>query len=136
MDASNLAIIFSAFLSVLSSLIGVYLNGRLVSKRLKLEKELTARLAKIISDERLEVQLKLAAGQLEILATFSTSEKIDEEHAREEVKSKITAALSEMSDKDKALIMSTINQSSKKGQSHYIRKIANRTLNNLEAQNA
>ncbi|EOX3981526.1 hypothetical protein [Vibrio chagasii] len=136
MDLSNVAIVFSACLGVLSSLIGVYLNGKLVSKRLKLEKQLTANLAQIISDERLEVQLKLAAGQLEISATFSTDEEIGEERAREEVKEKITAALSEMSDEDKELIMSTINQSSKKGQSHYIRKLANRTLDTLEAKSA
>ena len=128
----TLIISIVSIVAVLASAAGALLNGLFVSDRLQIEKRLTSKLAKIICDENLEVQLKLAAGKIQVAATYSTNKSTEE--AVIEVRQKIFKALNEMPNKDNETILSIINQPSKKGQMHYIKRVANKTLASIEAQ--
>lgn len=134
MDFSMSFIVISSLLASSVGVYGAYLNARNVRNRLKIERELTKRFAKIISDENLEVSLRIATGKLEVTAKYETDKCVEE--ATQEVREKIEKALQEMADNDKRIIMATIHQPSRKGQVHYLRKVANRTLDTLSAQSA
>ncbi|WP_444902164.1 hypothetical protein ACJJIG_04340 [Microbulbifer sp. SSSA007] len=113
---------------------GLFISAKDLLSRISLESKLANRLARKISNENLDITLKLAAGEITVEAFCGTNDAY--KNASLEMRDKIIEVLNEMSENEKETILKIINQPSKKGQTHYIKRVANKTLSSMETQAA
>lgn len=123
-----------SFIALSLSLYGAFINGKFTFNQIKLEKELARRLAVKINIQEFKVQLNLAARKITAEATSYSEDAYQK--ASHGMRDEIIAVLNDMSKHEKEIILAIINQPSKKGQTHYIQRVANKTLSSIEETQA
>jgi len=124
-------------LSTLGLVIAAYTmhkSSSFLRYRLQIERKLAHNLALELKKRHIESQVSCELNRLEIRGSLDSDKDIQE--IESEIHSAIMSAIQQLVEEEQLLIKESLEQPSKQGQFHYIRKLLNNSLQELSHQKA
>lgn len=114
-------------------MICVVISAWSLKQRLDLEHKLTANLARALKAKGIDAQISV---ELNRLAVKEYPQEQDIEQFKGHVREALEIAVGELVDFERELVRYALEQPSRKGQFHYLRKLVNNSLAQLHHQQA
>ncbi|HGZ6647694.1 TPA: hypothetical protein ACOLYK_002228 [Vibrio parahaemolyticus] len=128
--------ILPAVLSSLGAAFAAYAmfqSSSSLKTRLQIERKLAHNLAKQLKSRHIESEVSV---ELDKVVVRSKVEEEDIEKLKQQIDESLKAALRELVESEQELVKKSLEQPSKQGQMHYLKKLINNSLQELSHQKA
>ncbi|ELJ8717832.1 hypothetical protein RUK98_003547 [Vibrio cholerae] len=128
--------ILPAILSSLGAVVAAYAmfqSSSSLKARLQIERKLAHNLAKQLKSRHIESEVSV---ELDKVVVRSKVEEEDIEKLKQQIDESLKAALRELVESEQELVKKSLEQPSKQGQMHYLKKLINNSLQELSHQKA
>ena len=134
MDIFNLLPTIFSVLGVAFAAFAMHKSSSSLKHRLKIERKLARTLADELRRRNIESQVSFELNKLQVKGKIS--EEQDADQIKEEIHAAIRCAIQQLVEEEQTLIKESLDQPSKQGQSHYIRKLLSNSLDQISHQKA
>ena len=128
--------ILPAVLSSLGAVVAAYAmfqSSRRLKTRLQIERKLAHNLAKQLRSRHIESEVSI---ELDKVVVRSKIEEEDIEKLKQQIDESLKAALRQLVESEQELVKKSLEQPSKQGQMHYLKKLISNSLQELSHQKA
>lgn len=133
-DISNFIPGLLSFLGVVIAAFAMLKSSSFLRRRLEIERRLARNLAEELKERHIESQVSFQLNRLQIWSEIDSDQDVNK--VESEIREAIMSAIQKLVEEEQVLIKESLEQPSKQGQSHYIRKLLHNSLEELSHQKA